>query len=157
MADIGFDTRKRKRRAWSAQLRGPALGGPNLMVQAVCGILAAAAAIACLSLWIVPSDAYGADLYAMKVAVSIALGVLSVVVWRKGFAARPPDVHIDFDRKEVRVIQDIGGRDLVRAVHPFSSLAALFIENHTLFVFLEEQVPLAVLPLDPRVEAEISA
>ncbi len=124
------------------------------MVKAVFGV---AALIAALSLWLVPGSDLTLDMLATKGAVSAALVMCAAVLWRGSRVIVEPEVHVDLIRSEVRLVDRVGKREVLRRIFRFCELGAMFVEDHALHIYTVEGTKLAVLDLDPAAEAKFPA
>ena len=122
------------------------------MVQSV---ISKAAVFSALALWIIPGSSFEMDLVAMKGAVTVGLLMLAIACHRNS-KVEPPEVHVDMIRKEVRVIERSGRRSLLKKLYRFGDLGAMYVRHHALHLHTPEGDILAVLKLDPDVEARLA-
>ncbi|MCH2078067.1 MAG: hypothetical protein MK180_14520 [Rhodobacteraceae bacterium] len=120
-------------------------------------ILGVSAAVAALSLWVVPGSSLGADVFAMKVAVSLAFAMLAAVLLQPGKLGAEPEIHVDFAREQVSVVHVEGGVEFPQRQYRFDELGSMQVRNHRLHLFTPEGVRLAVLDLDPETEQHLTA
>ncbi|WP_147125220.1 hypothetical protein [Shimia ponticola] len=118
------------------------------------GVFAKALVFAALALWLMPGSSFDMDLIAMKGGVTVGLLMLAIACYRNS-KARPPEVHVDLIRKEVRVVERSGRKSLLKKFYRFSDLGAMYVRDHALHLHAPEGEILAVLKLDPDVETQL--
>ncbi|MEM6477922.1 MAG: hypothetical protein AAF647_02625 [Pseudomonadota bacterium] len=147
-------TIKMDARRWGYHLkaRGAASGFGALMrlVKSVFGV---AMAMAALSLWVLPGSMVSVDLLAMKAGATIALLMLAVICWQGSRGSKEPEIHIDFIRQEVRVMEIMGREEKLKTLYRFSELGDMYVEDHALHLVTSAGETLAVLQLDQETES----
>ncbi|MEM9350721.1 MAG: hypothetical protein AAGA47_10695 [Pseudomonadota bacterium] len=155
MAITEFETRtkapaEKNRRSWTPYRfkADQAADGFDLLARLAKAVFGIAAAVAGLSLWIVPGSDFSVDIVAVKVTITAGLWVLAALLWRSSRDGEPREIHIDFERQEVRVVAVCGGKETPRKVYSFSELGSMEIEDNALHLYTEAGQRLAVMPLD---------
>ncbi|MEM9438171.1 MAG: hypothetical protein AAGA15_14125 [Pseudomonadota bacterium] len=155
MAIMDFETRAKAPRANGLRSWTPyrfkadeAVDGSAIVAQLARAVFGVAAAVAGLSLWIVPGSDFSLDLVAMKIAVTAVLWMLAIALWRASQEGGPREIHIDFERQEVRVVALKGASEKLQKVYLFSELGSMEIENQALHLYTEDGERLAVMPLE---------
>ncbi|MEM1234437.1 MAG: hypothetical protein AAGH70_09945 [Pseudomonadota bacterium] len=115
--------------------------------------LSVSALVAAASLWFLPGSDASIDLVAMKGAITIFLVMVTIFLWRSSHTEMEAEIHVDFVREEVRLVDVAGGIERLRKLYSFAELGAMHVEDHALHLFTEDGRRLAVLELDPSVEA----
>lgn len=143
---------------WSAHLRGrDSARGFSTLARIFKATFGLAAGMAALSLWILPGSAVSVDLMAMKGAVTILLSMLCVVALQSSLSDVQPEIQVDFEKREVRVLDVDGIHEVVRCVYKFDELGEMRVEDQALHLFAEDGKRLALLELDAATEARLAA
>lgn len=124
------------------------------LVQAIFGI---ACAVAALSLWVLPGSSFALDLMAVKGAFTAALIMLAALLWQASRRQAAPEVHIDFVRSEVRVMEREGREERLKRRYGFAELTKMDVEDGMLTLVAPDGQILAMVPIDMATEAALRA
>ncbi|MEL6915553.1 MAG: hypothetical protein AAFP13_13730 [Pseudomonadota bacterium] len=140
--------------AWGTTVSGRSADGMGALTRLIQMLFGAGAAVAALSLWIVPGSDLGPDMVALKGALTCGLVIVAFVLWRDG-RADGNAVEVDFENREVRLMAEDGETPTVRASYSFSELGAFKVVDGALYIHDRDARLLTVLPLEPDVAASL--
>ena len=132
-------------------------GSADLLLRPVKLVLGLSAAAAAASLWLFPGSNLGADVFAMKIAVSLVFAMAAVLLMQGTTSGVEPEIHVDFNRSEVRVVHLDGQEVASQRVIPFDELGAMQVRDHSLHVFTVDGDRLAILELDEATQRLLAA
>lgn len=132
-------------------------GAAPLVLRPARLVLGFSAAAAAASLWLFPGSNLGADVFAMKIAVSVVFAMAAVLLLQNTASCTEPEIHVDFNRNEVRLVHLEGHEDSLQRVIPFDELGAMQVRDRSLHVFTADGDRLAILELNEATERLLAA
>lgn len=114
---------------WGFTIRSDAsVDGAELTGRGVVLLVGAAATLAALGMWLVPSADFLGPALPLKLGAAVVLGALASVLMHWGTRGRRVTLEIDTSMGEVRqVVTHLTGRSEVLAVHGFDAVTGLRI------------------------------